>query len=67
MASSSYCKKLVEKYTDELETLKKKMNKNLTDMDLKNASVQTDMEKAVKEMTALCDTLKRKINNYTFE
>lgn len=67
MASSGYCYKLVGKYADELDNLKGKMQKNLGEMDLDNASVQTEMTDLVKDMTDLCDSLKTTIHSYSFE
>ena len=67
MASSSYCYRLVAKYSETLDECKRYMKKNLAEMDLENADIMKDMEDAVNKMTGLCDTLKSSINSYYFE
>ena len=67
MASSSYCYRLVAKYSEALDESKRYMKKNLAEMDLENADIMKDMEDVVKKMMDLCDTLKTSINSYYFE
>ena len=67
MASSSYCYRLVAKYSETLDDCKRYMKKNLAEMDLENADIMKDMEDVVKKMADLCDLLKESINSYYFE
>lgn len=64
---SYYCYMALGTYKDMLDELKAKIQKNYTDMDLSNASVQADIEKIVGEMTRKCDAIKNDISGTWFE
>ena len=65
--NSYYCYMAVSSYKDKLDLLKAEMWKNYQEMDLSNASIQSDIEDVVNEMMAYCDTLKTSISGYYFE
>lgn len=65
--SSYYCYRTVIEYKEMLDEYKAKMWKNYQDMDLRNASIQADIEEVVGEMMAYCDSLKSAISGYYFE
>lgn len=59
----SYANKLMNAYIEELEDIKRKVQKNFQDMDLANADLQDEMQEIIDGITWECESLRSAIES----
>ncbi len=57
----SYANKLMNAYIEELEDIKRKVQKNFQDMDLANAGLQDEMQEIIDGIIWECESLRSAI------